>query len=112
MIDAEKLDRAILAQLRRMNGSWDVNIAEWQRYFLKSLGTWAEHAEVISAMKRLLADGLINLKKHSKEYPSEYTGPECDWWFFGYYTFEVSISDGGRLFWNVSTAPIGFQVPA
>lgn len=113
MIDAGKLDKAILAQIRRANGAQDWNIGSWQVHVQQELGTLPDHAEVVSAMKQLRADGLIRLKKYSKEYGGEYSGIEADdWWFFGYYTFRASITDEGRKFWNVSTRPLGFQVSA
>jgi hypothetical protein len=112
VLNADRLDRAILAQLRRANGSWDVNVPYWMTHIQKELGTVPDYAEIVSAMKRLFAEGLVDLRKHSKEYPGTYSGPQDDWWFFGYYTFEVSITDQGRRFWNVATAPIGFERPA
>ena len=112
MIDAEKLDKTILAQIRRANGAQDWNIGSWQVHLQTELGQLPDQSEVRSAMKRLYADGLIRLKKYSKEYGGEYTGKEeDDWWFFGYYTFQASITDQGRRYWNVATEPIGFQRP-
>jgi hypothetical protein len=110
MIYTEKLDKAILALIRNGKGAQDWNVPNWQIQLQVELGRLPDWDEVVSAMKRLRADGIIRLKKYSKEYGGEYSGNEADdWWFFGYYTFRASITDLGRMFWNVSTRPLGFQ---
>lgn len=112
-IDTEKLDKAILAQIRRADGAQEWSVTSWQVHVQAEVGALPDHAEVVSAMKRLRADGLIRLRKNSKEYGGEYSGNEADdWWFFGYYTFQASITDQGRRFWNVAVRPLGFQMPA
>jgi hypothetical protein len=60
-IDAEKLDKAILAQIRRANGEQDWNVSSWQVHLQTELGARPDDAEVVSAMKRLRADGLVRL---------------------------------------------------
>lgn len=110
MVDTEKLDKAILALLRNGNGVEEWNINRWRVELHKEFHLLPDWDELVSAMKRLRADGIIHLKKCCKEYPSEHTGDADDWWFFGHYAFRVSITDEGRKFWNVSVAPIGFQM--
>ena len=112
MINTDKLDNAILKRLRTANGKQPASTIWWVNHLQEQTGELPDRAEVISAMKRLHADGVVRLKKYIDALGGlyEYQGNESDvdeLEFFGFATFEVMITDQGRRFWN--RAPIGFQ---
>ena len=116
MIDTDKLDNAILKHLHLVNGRQDASTIWWLSRLQDQIGELPDYAEVVSAMKRLQADGVVRLRKYINEHGGlyEYSGSESDLddhQFFGFASFEVMVTDQGRRLWNVPSSQIGFQRP-
>jgi len=116
VINTDKLDKAILKHLRLVDGKQDASTIWWLSRLQEQIGVLPDYAEIVSAMKRLRADGTVCLQKYIDERDGlyEYRGDESDaddHEFFGFATFEVRITDEGRRVWNVPRNPIGFQRP-
>jgi hypothetical protein len=117
MIDTDKLENAILKHLRTVTGRQDASTIWWLSRLQEQIGELPDYAEVVSAMKRLRADGTVRLKKYFAEIDGlyEYRGDESDFedqHFFEFASFEVMITDQGRRLWNSPRTPIGFQRPS
>jgi hypothetical protein len=119
MVPTQKLDPTILAILRdypegrcevSMNGQFG-----WMDLVSKRLHEIVDPLEIESALRRLRSEGKLRLRKYIEGRPVRYEYEDNktdDRWFFGTSTFEVTITDEGRVFWDVPQGSIGFQQSA